>query len=220
MLPFVAPFILYLLLTQIPGEFPELYPGLYAASVVITGTAAIILLRGTGIIKIHRNVLPGIIVGLAGIVIWILISRLNLEAQISAYLPEFLKSETRPAFNPFESIKSSAGQAGFIAVRLLGLAVLVPVAEELFWRGYLMRWIISDDWESQKIGVYTPKSFLLITGLFTLAHPEWFAAAVWCTMINLLLYWKRDLWNCIVAHGVSNLTLGIYVLATSSWELW
>jgi membrane protease YdiL (CAAX protease family) len=33
----------------------------------------------------------------------------------------------------------------FVAVRLLGLVVLVPVAEELFWRGFLLRWIASPD---------------------------------------------------------------------------
>jgi hypothetical protein len=32
--------------------------------------------------------------------------------------------------------------------------------------------------------------------------------------------WKRDLWRCIVAHGVSNLALAIYVLAAKAWWLW
>jgi hypothetical protein len=59
-----------------------------------------------------------------------------------------------------------------------------------------------------------------VTLMFTLAHPEWMAAAVYCVLLNLLLSWTRDLWNCVVAHGVSNLVLGVYVLWTDSWELW
>lgn len=64
------------------------------------------------------------------------------------------------------------------------------------------------------------KSALIVTLLFALAHPEWLAAAVYCTLLNGLLYWKGDLWNCVVAHGVSNLVLAIYILFTGSWELW
>ena len=64
------------------------------------------------------------------------------------------------------------------------------------------------------------RSFLWIVMLFTLAHPEWFAASIYCILLNILLYWKKDLWLCIVAHGTSNLVLGIYVLLTGSWVLW
>jgi CAAX prenyl protease-like protein len=93
-------------------------------------------------------------------------------------------------------------------------------AEELFWRGWLMRWIISKDWAGLEIGTFTTGSFLWVTLLFTMAHPEWLAAAVWCVLINLLLYWKKDLWNCIVAHGVSNLCLAAYIMLYDAWYLW
>jgi membrane protease YdiL (CAAX protease family) len=59
-----------------------------------------------------------------------------------------------------------------------------------------------------------------VTILFALAHPEWVAALAYCALLNGLLYWRRNLWDCIVAHAVSNLVLGIYVLATGNWMLW
>jgi CAAX prenyl protease-like protein len=220
MIALIVPFALYLVLSQISTQFPNYYPYFYTVSVTLVGAVTFILLRGRSIVKMHLNIAPGVIFGIVGIVAWILICRLQLEQSIIRLLPEWLQSGERASFNPFRSIDSTLGQWGFVGIRLLGLAVLVPVIEEVFWRGFLLRWIISPDWQDQEIGVFSLKSFLWVTFLFTLAHPEWIAAAVYCSLLNILLYWKRDLWVCIVAHGTSNLLLGIYVIYYRTWELW
>lgn len=220
MLPYILPFALYLLLTQIPLQFPAHYPWLYALCVSLVGLATIYLLRGKGLFQMHRNILPGVLVGVIGIVLWIVLCNLQLEAAIMSYLPDWLQPQPRAAFNPLQDIANPIGRWSFIGFRILGMAVLVPFAEEIFWRGFLLRWIISPNWQKLAIGSYSLKSFCWVVLLFTLAHPEWLAAIVYCSLLNLLLYWKRDLWNCIVAHGVSNLILAIYVLATGTWQLW
>ncbi len=220
MLPFIAPFALYLIFSQFSGQFPDHFPLFYTVSVVVVGVTTVFLLRGLDILRMHRNVVPGIIFGIAGVVLWIFISRLQLEQSIMWILPEWLQPSEREAFDPFLSIDNTANQWAFITIRLMGLALLVPVVEEIFWRGFLLRWVISPDWQDQKLGVFTLKSFLWVTFLFTLAHPEWIAAAVYFSLISVLFYWKRDLWNCIVAHSTSNLLLGIYVISTRTWELW
>ncbi|CAN2045202.1 CAAX prenyl protease-related protein [Candidatus Magnetomoraceae bacterium gMMP-1] len=220
MIPYVLPFVLYLVLTQIPSKFINYYAWLYPAVVIMTGSVTIYLLKGRRIIRPHRDIFAGVIFGLAGIALWIGLSHLALEKYILEYLPEWLQPGPRMAFNPFQSIQNPFACWSFIIIRFIGLAALVPIAEELFWRGFLMRWIISPEWEKQKLGQYTFQSFIWVTLLFTLAHPEWLAAAIYCTILNILIYWKHDLWNCIIAHGVSNLTLGIYVLSTANWDLW
>lgn len=220
MKPFILPFALYVVCTQLLSYFPSQYPLLYTVAFVLVSTATLLSLRGKDIVKIHGNILPGVFVGIVGIVAWIFICRLHLEQSIIEMLPEWLQPEQRASFNPFESINSPVGQWGFIAVRMAGLALLVPLVEEIFWRGFLLRWVISPDWQDQEIGIFTFKSFAWITVLFTVAHPEWIAAAVYCTLLNLLLYWRRDLWNCIVAHATSNALLGVYVIYTKTWELW
>jgi CAAX prenyl protease-like protein len=158
--------------------------------------------------------------GILGIALWIWLSGLGAEQYLMGFLPDWLRPEARAAYNPFQSLSDPFVCWGFVAIRMVGLAVVVPVAEEVFWRGFLMRWIISSDWENRPIGQFTLGSFFWVVGLFTLAHPEWLAAAVYCALLNGRLYWKRDLWNCVVAHGVSNLLLGIYVLSTGNWSLW
>ncbi len=218
--PFILPFALYLVLVQLSAHASNHYPLVYTIGVVLVGVATFYILYGKGIIKTHRNIGPGIIVGIVGIVVWILICQLQLEQSIIRFLPEWFQPGERVSFNPFQSITQPFWQWGFVVVRMLGLAVLVPLVEEVFWRGFLLRWVISPDWQDQKIGVFTMKSFFWVTFLFTLAHPEWLAAAVYCSLLNILLYWRRDLWNCIVAHGTSNLLLGVYVIYSGTWKLW
>ena len=221
MLIYITPFALYLILSQFLTQAPqELYPLLYCGVVLVTGVITFVLLHKKNIIRIHSDIIAGVLFGVIGIITWIFICKLQLEQSLIGFLPGWLQPEARPAFNPFLSIGDPLQQRGFIAVRLLGLAVLVPIVEEVFWRGFLMRWIIDPDWQKQPLGRFTLSSFLWTTLLFTLAHPEWFAAAVYCTLINILLYWKKDLWNCVVAHATSNLLLGGYVLYFGAWELW
>ncbi|MFT5699346.1 MAG: CAAX prenyl protease-like protein [Desulforhopalus sp.] len=221
MLTYITPFALYLIFSQLLAKAPQnLYPLLYSGVVLLTGLTTFYLLRKKNIIPIHTNIWAGVLFGVIGIIAWILICGLQLEQSLAEFLPGWLQPEDRVAFNPFVAINDPLQQWGFIGVRLLGLAVLVPVIEEIFWRGFLMRWIIDPDWENQALGRFTLSSFLWITLLFTLAHPEWFAAAVYCMLINGLMYWKKDLWNCVVAHATSNLLLGAYVLYAGAWELW
>ena len=186
-----------------------------AVAVVIS-----VLLAKHKAFSVHWKVHWGVIFGLLGIGLWIFICQLDLEKQLSVFLPKFLQPESRVAFNPLEALTDRWAQVGFLIARLAGIAVLVPIAEELFWRGFLLRWLIDPEYDKIKIGEFTPSSCAIVTLMFTLAHPEWFAAAVYCLLINGLLYWKKDLWLCIVAHGTSNLALAIYVLLTGTWELW
>ena len=178
------------------------------------------LLRGHRIVVPHWRVGAAVVVGLVGIAVWIGLSELGLEKSITKHFPEWLRPASRTAYNPFEELKQPLAVWGFLGLRLIGLVVLVPLAEELFWRGFLLRRLTSPEWKEVSLGRFSGRSFFLVVLLFTLAHPEWLAAAIYCALLNWLLYWKKDLWSCIVAHGVSNLALGIYILTTDAWWLW
>jgi hypothetical protein len=220
MVPYVVPFVLYLGLTQIVAAYPKYYAWLYPAVVGVVGSVMVWLLYGRRLLRPHARVVPGVIFGLAGIALWVGICHLEWDRHVAALLPSWLQPGPRVGFDPFSAIANDAARWGFVVMRFVGLVLVVPVAEELFWRGFLARWLIAPDWQSQPLGRFTPFSFAGVTLLFTLAHPEWLAAAVYCVLLNLLLYWTRDLWNCVVAHGVSNLVLGLYILSTESWQLW
>lgn len=219
-LRYVAPFVTYLVGVTLIASFPSRYPVLYTVVVGVTALVSWQLLGKEGPIRPHRRVFDAVVVGLIGIVIWIGLCNLGLESRIASYLPEWLQPADRVGFDPHAELSGPLPIGLFVAVRLVGLAMVVPLVEEVFWRGFLLRWVISDRWQQVPLGAFQWKSFWVVTLLFAAAHPEWFAAAAYCALLNGFLYWKRDLWSCIVAHGVSNLALGIYVLTVGAWELW
>lgn len=108
----------------------------------------------------------------------------------------------------------------FVAVRLLGAAVVVPVFEEIFWRSFILRYIVNPDFTSVSIGTFTWVSFLLSAALFGAEHHLWLAGIVAGLLYNLLCYKTRSISACIVSHGVTNLLLGVYVLLTGHWQFW
>jgi CAAX prenyl protease-like protein len=108
-----------------------------------------------------------------------------------------------------------------LALRTLRAAVLVPILEELFWRGWLGRWLVDQDFEKVPLGKYTTSAMLISGLLFASEHgPYWEVGLLAGLMYNYWLVKTRSLMDCIVAHGVTNLCLSLYVLATGKWEYW
>lgn len=211
-----SPFFLYLIGTSLVGMLDRsYYPLGYAAVALAVAIACWALFRGRKLIVPHARIGIGVLFGLIGIAIWIGLSELRLEE----YLPVWLRGEKRAGFNPFGELSYGVACC-FLAVRIFGIALLVPIAEEVFWRGFVLRWAIGEKWQELPIGTFQWQAFAVGTLGFTLVHPEWLAAAVYAILLNTLICWKKDLWLCIVAHAVSNFALVVYVLLTESWWLW
>ena len=129
-----------------------------------------------------------------------------------------MQGERSVGYNPFlQEDGTGYVLAGF---RLLGAAIVVPIMEELFWRSFLMRYLISSRFETIAIGSVTPLSFGLMVVLFGIEHDLWLAGMMAGAAYGLLLAHTLNLWTCIVAHGVTNLALGIHVLMTHEWHWW
>jgi uncharacterized protein len=56
------------------------------------------------------------------------------------------------------------------------------------------------------------------TALPMLSHPELLAAAVWFSMITWLMVRTRNIWDCVTAHAITNLILGVYVVVSGDWR--
>jgi CAAX prenyl protease-like protein len=107
-----------------------------------------------------------------------------------------------------------------IGFRIVGASLIVPIMEELFWRSWLLRYIISPDYRSVEIGRFTLSSFLIGTVMFGMEHNLWLAGIMAGAIYSLLLYRTKSLAQCILAHGITNMLLGIYVLNTGKWHFW
>jgi len=131
-------------------------------------------------------------------------------------------------YNPWQA-GTSAGVL-LAAVRLFGAAMVVPIMEELFWRSFLLRFVITlfpeektnvtPEFTSIPFGMFTPISFIVTVVLFGSEHTLWLAGMMAGALYNLLLYKTRRLWPCVLAHGVTNLLLGVHVLVTQEWQWW
>ena len=110
---------------------------------------------------------------------------------------------------------------GFLLVRIGGSALVVPVIEELFWRGWLMRWLLDRDWQKVPLGTYRAGSFWLVALLFASEHgPYWEVGLAAGVIYNWWLVRTKALGDCILAHAVTNALLGIYVVAAGQWQYW
>jgi uncharacterized protein len=92
--------------------------------------------------------------------------------------------------------------------------------EELFWRSFLIRYLIGHDFEKVPIGAFTWASFLVIAILFGSEHHFFLAGIMAGVVYNLLLYHTRSIVHCIFAHAITNLLLGLYVLNSGRWVFW
>jgi membrane protease YdiL (CAAX protease family) len=230
--PFVAPFVVFMLFLGIvdaccPNEHYLLYP--------------VKCLLVVGVIAWYWRELPSlkpvapvasVAVGVLGVALWV-----GMEP-VSAWLAEAvsgvwnqlveaagwtsweMKMDSLPAagLNPFALYPAAEAWALF-ACRVAGIALVVPVMEELFWRGFLMRWLIRDDFTEVPLGTYQPLSFWTTTLFFASVHGmEWPQGLVVGVIYGAWFVRTKSLGSIMLAHGVTNLLLAFYCLATGQWH--
>ncbi len=232
--PFVIPFITYMLVGSLEPS-PEkpfsmlgltidysAYPVIYTAKIVATLVAIAAVSRGYKQFPFRVSPLA-FVVGAVGVVVWIGLCKLELEARLLGPLgyDQIADLGRRPGFNPLVEMADRPALAyGFLALRMFGLALVVPLIEEFFIRGFVMRFVIDADWPKVPFGTLTPTAAVAGTLLPVLMHPaELFAAAVWFTLVTWLMFKTKNIWDCVTAHAVTNGLLGAWALTSGDWSL-
>ena len=96
-----------------------------------------------------------------------------------------------------------------------------PILEELFWRAWLMRWLISPQFEKIPLGAYQAGAFWITAAMFASEHgPYWDVGLIAGIAYNWWMVRTRSLGDCILAHAITNACLCGYVVATRHWEYW
>lgn len=228
---FVLPLAVFMLI----GSFEPVDPGsaMYRFYPWIYGLKLLATLAALRVVwPVYKSMMRpvgwhGIAIGIVGAVLWIGVCHLELERTYllplikPLGLDRFLDLQTRTAFNPFVQLSGyPIGIAMYLLVRGLGLALIVPLIEEHFLRGFVMRYVASDKWWKFPIGSVTMNSVIAGTLVPMLMHPsELFAAGIWFSLITLLYVRSKNLWECIAAHSATNLLIGIYVVLFGAWQL-
>jgi CAAX prenyl protease-like protein len=117
-------------------------------------------------------------------------------------------------------IEYEPASAFFLIVKLIGFLIAAPLIEELFTRGFLIRFIVNADWKKVSPGTFTWTSFAITVLFFGLSHNRWLVGILAGVLLNMLLYYRKNIESCILAHVTANLLLALYILATGSWGMW
>jgi exosortase E/protease (VPEID-CTERM system) len=108
----------------------------------------------------------------------------------------------------------------WLLFRVIGATITVPIAEELAFRGYVLRKLVADDFNAVGFDRFTWLSFLGSSIVFGALHGEWIAGTLAGMTFALVLYRRGELGDSIVAHAAANTFLSAWVLATGHWCLW
>jgi len=220
MLPYLAPMFVYVGLSGLENYLPRVdgrpSPSWYALA--YTAKLAIVMAIAWWYRSTWRDFRPaptyrafGLAV-VAGLLVW------AIWIGLDGLYPMFRFMGSRVGFDA-DSLAPVTRWA-FIVVRMLGLALVVPLIEELFWRSFLMRWLIDQDFFRVPIGRVTPMAAVTTSALFALVHPEWLPALLTGLLWAGLLWRTKSLSACAVSHVTANLALGVYVIVTGNWKFW
>lgn len=194
------------------------YPYFYTGVAIATLVGLIICLPVMLIVPVRISGLS-VVVGVVGVVAWI--GLVWIDHQFLK-LGQWLAPSGRAAFNPLEELRDNPTWRNiFIGVRMFGLSILVPISEEFFLRGWLMRYIDDPDWDEIPIGQAGSMAIYGSVIYGVVAHMgEPLAALAWFGMMTWLFLRTKSIWDCVVAHAVTNFLLGVYVLWMGAWSLW
>jgi len=171
--------------------------------------------------------LAAAVFGAAGIACWLLPSVLydhwGLTGKTTGVLKLLGVDARTGGFDP-GIFKHPAAWWTAVLLRFLRAVVAVALVEEIFWRGFLMRFVC--DWEGdywkQPFGRAAWKSWLIVTALFMAAHApiDYAGAFVYGSLTYLLCIWSKSLGACVIMHATANLLMGLYIMATGKYGLW
>ena len=115
----------------------------------------------------------------------------------------------------------SGGMAAvWVGFRVLGSVITVPLAEELAFRGYVLRKLMARDFDHVPLGHWTWSAFLLSSVMFGVLHGRWVAGSLAGMGYALALTRRGQLADAVLAHMTTNALIAGYVLAYQAWALW
>ncbi len=159
--------------------------------------------------------LGSVALGLAVCALWVAPDLLVPGWRDSAIFQNGVTGELRTSIPPAELTPL------MLALRTARAALLVPVLEELFWRGWLPRWLQDNRFWRVPLGTYSAFAFWGTAALFAAEHgPFWEVGLVCGVIYNWWMRRTGSLGDLILVHAVTNLALSLFTIATQRWVFW
>ena len=201
LLPLMSLIVVSLLTKAITPDFAWLYP-----VHIVIATWVIYFFRKTFLLFITRPSMTSITIGVAVFIIWIILIPESQEQSIH------LIGELNTAPLWFSLL--------WLLFRVVGASVIVPIAEEFAFRGYLQPQL--EYWFVRKGFTYASviASLGLTALVFGYVHSNMLAGSVAGLFFGLAYLQRRQLMDAVMAHAVTNALLAAYVMGFGYWSYW
>jgi exosortase E/protease (VPEID-CTERM system) len=204
--PYLVPLVLIIATSTITCLFSSGFDPLYPLRFAIGG-AALCFYRNR--ISLQWKVSWWtVVLGILGFAVWLALPQGDWNVS------------TEGAFSLGLGKLPSWAQFLWLFCRALAAIVVIPIAEELAFRGYLLRKLVRANFETVPLGYFTWFSFLTCSILFGVLHARWLAGCFAGMIFAAAVYRRGLLSDGILSHGITNGLLAAYVLATGRWSLW
>jgi CAAX prenyl protease-like protein len=160
--------------------------------------------------------MSSVVVGLLVFVLWVLPAQLWPDYRSHWLFQNVITGET-VSHIPDDWLSDPL----MLSLRMTRAALLVPLLEELFWRGFLPRWVVNNDWTRVPMGTYNTLAFVGTALLFASEHGPYWDAGLMCGIIyNWYMHHTKSLGDLVLAHAVTNAALSAFVVVTRQYAFW
>jgi len=219
----VAPFVIFVLLTAAQGKFGDASAYWFYLAKTLVGAWLIWEIRP--FVTEMRWVFSweAVAVGLGVLVMWI---------SLNPYYPMANELFTKIGFsNGAKTVVENANPnlvfgahsplaLFFLAAHILGMTLVVPPLEEVFYRSFLYRYIANQDFLSVPLNRFLPVPFFVTALVFGFEHNQWLAGILCGMAYQWLVLRKNRLGDAMTAHAITNFLLGIWVVTRGAWQFW
>lgn len=107
----------------------------------------------------------------------------------------------------------------WLAFRGIGTIIMVPIAEELAFRGYLYRVLQAAKFETVDFRAFGLIALIVSSSLFGLMHDRWLAAALAGALYALLMVRSGRISDAVAAHMTTNAIIFAWAVVAGQWSL-
>lgn len=206
----VAPFFIFVLLTACQGKLGASSAYWFYLSKTIAGAWLIYEMRPFVSEMRWAISWEAVVVGIVIFAIWV---------KLDGYYPKFFHSPSTGnpagAFGP-----KSALPWIFNAVHIIGMTLIVPPLEEVFYRSFVYRYIANPNFLAAPMNRFQALPFCATALLFGFSHNEWLPGILCGAAYQWLVIRKNRLGDAMTAHAITNLLLGLYIVRYGAWWFW
>lgn len=219
-----VPFVVFLVLTSLQGSFGE--SGRFWVYLLKTVVGAWMLWQLRDVLTEMKWTFSAeaVVVGVLVCVMWVALDPFYPKQDELWYLLAMGEDPAKnppTLWNPFAHFGDGSLLAWFfVVVRIAGSSLVVPPLEEVFYRSFLYRYLVSPEFERVPLTYRHGTALGICALIFAFTHHQWLAGILCGVVYQFLVFRKGRLGDAITAHAITNFLLGLWVVGRGDWIFW